>query len=224
MVVVGSFMQAGLSMVGWRKSRYLRLEAVGRDSWMDARDEPLHADRLWWNFVLRGVLAAALGIFALIWPALTLEILVLLVGAYLIADGVMGLVVAHRRALSSGRLLHPVVSVAIGLLLVLWPGESARTLFVILGAAAIFIGISYVVSARRYAIDAMDRRLMTGVGVVAVALGVVLMVWPGAAVVTLSWIIAVAALLMAAVLIFLGVRLKQMRVRVDVIPPGDPRA
>ena len=51
----------------------------------------MHAGRVWWVFLLRGVLAAALGIFALIWPALTLQILVLFVGAYLIADGVMGL-------------------------------------------------------------------------------------------------------------------------------------
>jgi uncharacterized membrane protein HdeD (DUF308 family) len=53
-------------------------------------------------------------------------------------------------------------------------------------------------------------------------LGVILIVWPGAAVVTVSWIIAAAALLMAAVMIFLGVRLRQLRARVVVIPPDGP--
>jgi uncharacterized membrane protein HdeD (DUF308 family) len=180
---------------------------------MDAADGSVRGGQIWWVFVLRGVLAAALGVFALIWPTLTLEILVLFVGAYLIADGVMGMVVGLRRAATAGRFLHPVVSVVIGLLLVLWPGESARTLFVALGAAALFIGISYLVTARRYAVDAMDRRLMTAAGVVAAVLGVILIIWPGAAVVTLSWIIAAAALLMAAVLIFLAVRFRQMGAR-----------
>lgn len=184
-------------------------------------DGPM-GDRIWWIFILRGVLAAALGIFALIWPTLTLSILVLLVGAYLIADGVMGLVLASRRSASPGRLLQPVVSAVIGLLLVLWPSESARTLFVVLGAAALFIGISYLVTARRFGLDEMDRRLMTTAGAVAAVLGVVLIVWPGAAVVTLSWIIAIAALVMAAVLLFLGVRFKQMQVRVEVGPPRGP--
>jgi uncharacterized membrane protein HdeD (DUF308 family) len=187
----------------------------------DGRGRPV-VGQIWWIFILRGVLAAALGIFALIWPTLTLSILVLFVGAYLIADGVMGLVLASRRSASPGRLLLPVVSAVIGLLLVLWPSESARTLFVVLGAAALFIGISYIVTARRYGLDDMDRGLMSTAGAVAIVVGVVLIVWPGAAVVTLSWVIAIAALLMAAVLFFLGMRFKQMQARLDAIPPRDP--
>ena len=202
---------------------------------MSTPREHLPTGQIWWVFILRGVFAAVLGVFALIWPTLTLEILVLFVGAYLIADGVMGLVVALRRAAPSGRLLPPAIegmdlnpllqpalSVAIGLLVVLWPSQSARTLFMILGAGALFIGISYVIAARQYAVDAMGRRLMTTGGIIAGVLGVILIVWPGAAVVTVSWIIAAAALRMAAVMIFLGVRLRQLRARVVVIPPDGP--
>lgn len=189
---------------------------------MSASREHLPTGQIWWVFILRGVFAAVLGVFALIWPTLTLEILVLFVGAYLIADGVMGLVVALRRAAPSGRLLQPALSTVIGLLVVLWPSQSARTLFMVLGAGALFIGISYVIAARQYAVDAMGRRLMTTGGIIAGVLGVILIVWPGAAVVTVSWIIAAAALLMAAVMIFLGVRLRQLRARVIVIPPGGP--
>jgi uncharacterized membrane protein HdeD (DUF308 family) len=187
----------------------------------NGRDQPL-TDRIWWVFMLRGVLAAALGISALIWPTLTLEILVLFVGAYLIADGVMGLVVSFRRPGASGGLLQPVVSTVVGLVLVFWPSQSARTLFMVLGAGALFIGISYLITARRTGVGGMDRRLMTTVGIVAAALGVILLVWPGAAVVTVSWIIAAAALLMAVGLIFLGVRFKRLKARVEVIPPGGP--
>ncbi len=187
----------------------------------EIREQPL-TGQIWWVFMLRGVLAAVLGISALIWPTLTLGILVLFVGAYLIADGVMGLVVGFRRPGASGGLLQPVVSVVVGLVLVFWPSQSARTLFMVLGAGALFVGISYLVSARRYGAGEMDRRLLTTVGVIAALLGVILLVWPGAAVVTVSWILAVAALVVAAVLIFLGVRFKQSKARVEVIPPGGP--
>jgi len=180
------------------------------------------AGRIWWIFMLRGVLAAVLGITALLWPTLTIKILVLFVGAYLIADGVMGLVVASRRAAAPGRWVQPAVSALIGLVLVFWPGESARTLFVVLGAAALFIGISHLITARRFGFDAMDRQLATTVGVSAAILGVILIVWPGVAVVTLSWIIAGCALLTGAVLIFLGLRLKQAGVVVEVVPPRGP--
>ena len=92
----------------------------------------------------------------------------------------------------------------------------------VLGAGALFIGISYLVTARRTGVGEMDRRLMTTVGIVAAVLGVILLVWPGAAVVTVSWIIAAAALAMAAGLIFLGVRFKRLKARVEVISPGGP--
>ncbi len=187
----------------------------------EIREQPL-TGQIWWVFMLRGVLAAVLGISALIWPTLTLGILVLFVGAYLIADGVMGLVVGFGRPGASGGLLQPVVSVVVGLVLVFWPSQSARTLFMVLGAGALFVGISYLISARRYGAGEMDRRLLTTVGVIAALLGVILLVWPGAAVVTVSWILAVAALVVAAVLIFLGVRFKQSKARVEVIPPGGP--
>lgn len=177
---------------------------------------------IWWIFIIRGGLAAALGIFALLWPTQTLSVLILLVGTYLIADGVMGLVLASHRAAVPGRFFQPAASALIGLLLVLWPSESARTLFVVLGCAALFMGISYLVTARRFGLDDMDRRLMTGTGAAACAVGVVLIVWPGAGVVTFTWLIAIAALVAAAVLLFLGVRFKQMQVRVEIDPPRDP--
>lgn len=170
---------------------------------------------IWWIFLLRGVLAAALGVFALVWPTLTLSILVLIVGLYLIADGVMGLVLVTRRGTTASRFLQPVASAVIGLLLVLWPDESVRTLFVILGVAALFVGVSYVMTARRVGLDEVDRRLTTVAGAVVALLGLVLIVWPGAAVVTLSWIIAAAALLAAVVLVFLGVRFRQMQARAN---------
>ena len=187
----------------------------------NGRGQPLTGG-IWWVFMLRGVLAAALGISALIWPTLTLEILVLFVGAYLIADGVMGLVVSFRRPGASSGLLQPVVSTVVGLVLVFWPSQSARTLFMVLGAGALFIGISYLVTARRTGVGEMDRRLMTTVGIVAAVLGVILLVWPGAAVVTVSWIIAAAALVIAVGFIFLGVRFKRLKARIEVISPGGP--
>jgi len=41
----------------------------------------------WWSFLLRGVFATALGLFALLWPELSASVLALAVGFYCIADG-----------------------------------------------------------------------------------------------------------------------------------------
>jgi uncharacterized membrane protein HdeD (DUF308 family) len=45
--------------------------------------------------------------------------------------------------------------------------------------------------------------------------GVVLIVWPGAGAVTISWLVAALAFLIGAILIFLGLRLRRAKLRVD---------
>ncbi len=65
---------------------------------------------VWWSFLLRGVFATALGLFALLWPALSASVLALAVGFYLIADGTAGLIAALRAGARGRYLLQPVVS------------------------------------------------------------------------------------------------------------------
>ncbi|HPJ72364.1 MAG TPA: DUF308 domain-containing protein, partial [bacterium] len=43
--------------------------------------------RNWWVLVLRGILAVILGIFALVWPGATLWVLVIIFGAFVLAEG-----------------------------------------------------------------------------------------------------------------------------------------
>ena len=45
--------------------------------------------RNWWVAALRGALAVIFGVAAFVWPGLTLEVLVLLFGAYAFVDGVV---------------------------------------------------------------------------------------------------------------------------------------
>ena len=53
--------------------------------------------RHWWVMAVRGAAALLFGIVALIWPQITLTVLVLLFGAYALVDGVLALVTAFSR-------------------------------------------------------------------------------------------------------------------------------
>ena len=46
----------------------------------------------WWALLLRGLIAIAFGIMALIWPTDSLVALVLVYGAYMLVDGVFSIV------------------------------------------------------------------------------------------------------------------------------------
>jgi uncharacterized membrane protein HdeD (DUF308 family) len=170
---------------------------------------------MWWAFMLRGVFAAVLGLCALIWPSVSLALLIALVGLYCLADGVAGLLGAWRAAERGPNLLQALLGIAVGAILLLWPGASIRVLLVVFGVWALFTGVSQIVAARREHLESNERGVMTTTGGIAAALGLILIVWPGTGVVAISWVIAVVALLLAALLIFLALRLKRLQGRVD---------
>ena len=170
---------------------------------------------LWWAFMLRGVFAGVLGLGALLWPTLSLEILTRLIGLYCLADGATGLAGVLRASDRGPCLLQAIVSLVVGGTLLLWPDVSTRTLLVVFGAWALFTGVSQLLVARRADADAETRGPMTTVGITAAVVGLVLLLWPGTGVVAIAWVIAVAALLLAGLLIFLALRLKQLKARVD---------
>ena len=174
---------------------------------------------IWWAFMLRGVFAGVLGIFALIWPTPTFTILTRMIGLYCLADGLSGLVGAVRASDLGTYLLQAVVSLAVGGFLLFWPSTSARTLLMVFGGWALFTGVSQILAARWASVEDTNRGLMTTTGGAVAGVGLVLLIWPGTGVVAISWIIALVALLFAALLIFLALRLKRLKKRVDTLAP-----
>src|SRR5216684_2040547 len=119
---------------------------------MNERNEPLGSlaagmpsrvsaklDDIWWAFMLRGVLAGVLGIFALIWPTPTFTILTRMIGLYCLADGLPGLVGALRASDRGTYLLQAVVSLVVGGFLLFLPSASARTLLMVFGGWALLV-------------------------------------------------------------------------------------
>jgi uncharacterized membrane protein HdeD (DUF308 family) len=68
-------------------------------------------------------------------------------------------------------------------------------------------------------VEDADCSLMTTMGWAVAVVGLILLIWPGTGVVAISWIIALAALLLAGLLIFLALPLKRLKKRVDKLAP-----
>jgi uncharacterized membrane protein HdeD (DUF308 family) len=134
---------------------------------------------LWRSFLLRGVFAIALGVFALFRPSDSLDILMLAVGLYCIADGLTGLIAAIRYPELREQLAQALIVVVLGVVLLLWPGETLRLLLVLLGAAALLAGVGQMLTALRLPADDPERGIILMIGSTAALVG--LAVWPGAA-------------------------------------------
>jgi uncharacterized membrane protein HdeD (DUF308 family) len=171
--------------------------------------------RNWWTFALRGLVAVIFGILALIWPEQTVLALVLLFGAFALADGILAVIagIASHRYFESwwAMLLRGVLGILIGLLTFLWPNTTALVLLYFIAAWAVLTGIFEIVAAIQL------RRLIAGEwamilsGLLSILFGVLLFVFPGAGAVALVWLIGVYAIAFGILLIVLALRLRGLR-------------
>ena len=168
---------------------------------------------LWWTFLVRGVLAGAVGIAALFWPSGSIALLLRLVGALLIIDGGLTLLGVGRRGLLGGAAIGAVL---IGLILLIWPEGTVKLAFFLLGAWALIIGIGSLAASQQMNERDPQRGSMRGSGIAALIVGLVLMIWPAIALVALGWAIAFSALAISVVMFWLANRLRSANDRIGM--------
>lgn len=172
--------------------------------------------RNWWAVALRGVLAILYGVMAFVLPGLTLEILVLFFGAYMLVDGVFTMFAAFTDR--SGHeswwvlLLEGLVGVAAGMITVFRPGLATIVLVYMISFWAIVTGVLEIVAAIQLRKEIQGELLLLLSGVLSLVLGIFLLV-PGVGELTVAWIIGWYAILFGAMLLGLGFRLRKHGIR-----------
>lgn len=167
----------------------------------------------WWALLLRGIAAVLFGLAALLWPGLTLFVLIVFFGAYALVDGILAIVAGIRGTEGSRWLLlaEGVLGVLAGLVALFWPGMTALVLLFVISAWAIFTGLLKVVMAIAFRRKIENVWLMGLSGVLSVLFGVVLAVLPGVGLLSLVWLVGIYALIFGVALIVLGFRARGHR-------------
>ena len=105
-------------------------------------------DRNWWLELLEGVVGVIAGVFAIVFPQIAAEALVLVIAAWSIVTGVVEIVTAIRlreQIKGEGWLaLAGVASILFGVVLILFPGAGALSLVWLIGSGAIVFGVFMV--------------------------------------------------------------------------------
>ena len=170
---------------------------------------------IWWTFMLRGLLALALAACALFWPQKTMGLMVKLLGAYFIIDGLAGAIGAFRAQSKGSHLMQVIVSLAVGLVLLFWTGVSAKLFLIVVGVWALLQGAGMYLSSRKLESEEEQSGLVGSIGVVMALIGLVLIFWPNTGVVAISWLITLASLVVGCLLVYLATRLKRVKKRID---------
>jgi uncharacterized membrane protein HdeD (DUF308 family) len=172
------------------------------------------ATQRWWTLVIRGLLVIAFGILTVAEPPTAVMVLVFIFGVYAIADGLTTLsAVLSPLAPEKGGWLYALgglVSIAAGIIALVWPGITAMALFFVIAWWAIILGITEIISAIAYSKVMENEWAVILSGMLWIAFGVILLVWPGPGVVAVLALIATFAIIRGVMFIVAGARLRKL--------------
>lgn len=170
--------------------------------------------KYWWLVVLRGVLAVLFAVLAFIWPAITLSILVIFLGAYLFVDGIFSLVHGFRIMKTDSHwwalVLEGLIGVIAGLIALFSPGVTALFLVVLVAIWSVVTGILEIILAIRLRKEITNEWMLVLAGVLSLVFGILLFIQPLTGVVVISWWLGFYALFFGIFLITVGIRLKKI--------------
>ncbi len=173
-----------------------------------------------WAVGLSGALSIAVGVVILLWPGISLFALTILFGAYMAASGLVGLMAAitgrfgiqHRGWLA----VSSVLSIAAGVVVLIWPNIGALTLLFVVGAYAIVFGIVMAGGAFWLPLNSSNKLLLLFTGMISLLFGIVMFANPNDGALVLLGVIAAYSLVIGVsqvVVAIGGERLVEARIK-----------
>lgn len=179
----------------------------------------------WWLFLLRGIFAVIFGLIALIFPGPTMLSLALLFSAYMLVDGIAGIISAvraiRRKEDRWGLLIFEgLLNIAVGVAAFLWPGLTVIAFVWLVAAWAIVTGGLMTAAGFRLNMDHGRWWMVLG-GLLSLAYGVLLIVAPLIGAIVLTWWIGAYALAFGIALVIFSFKLRsRQHERVSPTPVG----
>lgn len=169
--------------------------------------------RVWWAFLLRGILAIIFGVVVLLVPGIGLIAVLALFAAWSIIGGAAQLFGAWRQR---GQpqwwvgILEGLAGLAAGVIAIVWPAITALALLFVIAAWAIVTGLLQIWMAIRMREQISGELLLIVAGAVSVIFGIVLIINPGAGLLSVLWLVGVFSIVIGATFVLLGLRLRRI--------------
>jgi uncharacterized membrane protein HdeD (DUF308 family) len=169
----------------------------------DAADMLAGIGRHWGWVLFFGIVTVLAGLFALVWPGRTLQVIAVLFGIQLVVAGIFRFVAALAVDEASGG--TRVLLALLGVLSFIVGLYALRNVLVTIAALALLLGIFWIVNGAIETFTALSDRGMQGrgwtifMGLLSIVAGVVVLVYPGISLATLAivlgfWLIVLGAM------------------------------
>jgi uncharacterized membrane protein HdeD (DUF308 family) len=174
----------------------------------------------WWLFTLRGILGIIFGCIALIFPGPTMLSLVIVFSAYMLVDGVAGIISAVRAIRKKDRwgllLFEGLLNIAVGIVAFLWPGITVIAFVLLVAAWAIVSGALMTAAGFRLNVPHGRWWLVLG-GLLSLAYGALLVATPLIGAIVLTWWMGAYALAFGVALVVFSFKLRSRQPRVTAV-------
>ena len=168
--------------------------------------------RYWWALALRGFVAVLFGLLTFFLPGITLVTLILLFGAYALADGVFNVVAFFRVASHHWALLiEGLIGIIACILTFVWPAITALALLYVIAFWAIFTGVFEIIAGIRLRKLITNEWLLLLMGTLSFLFGLSILIAPGVGVLAIVIWIGAYALVFGIFLLALAFRLRGHR-------------
>jgi len=172
--------------------------------------------RNWGWVVARGVAAIVFGLCALFVPGITWVVLMSFYAAYALMSGVAAIVAALSRETRADRpwgllLMQGILGIAAAVVWLLWPAATSLAFLYVFGSWAVVSGVLEIGTAIRLRKAIRGEWMLALAGVLSVALGVTVWLWPLAGALTLVWWIGAYAIVFDVLMIAVGLRLRRLK-------------
>ncbi|MBF9198096.1 HdeD family acid-resistance protein [Microvirga terrestris] len=168
----------------------------------------------WWAVALRGVFAIIFALIALFSPGATILSLVLFFSAYMLVDGVFGIVSGIRAASNNQRwgllILEGILNILVGIIAFAMPGLTVLFFVTLVAVWSLITGILMIVAAFKLNPE-YGRGWLIFSGIVSVLFGIALLIAPLVGAVVLTWWLGAYALVFGIGLLVLAFKLKGRR-------------
>ncbi|OLE28613.1 MAG: hypothetical protein AUG44_07040 [Actinobacteria bacterium 13_1_20CM_3_71_11] len=165
----------------------------------------------WWTGLILGIVTVLFGVVVLAWPEVTLRVLAVLVGLWLLLGGIARIIGAF---LPRGSLGRQVLSGIVGVLLVAAGMACLRNLVNALALLAFLVALGWMFSGLAETVmglqaEGATRALLLVVGVLSILAGFVFLVMPGLSLATLVLLTGISAVVLGIGELVLAFRLRR---------------
>lgn len=175
--------------------------------------------RAWWALLIGGIASILFGVFALIWPKITLFVLAVFFAASVFVDGIAMVVSAVRHRAQASHwwlwLLVGLLGIVAGAIGLLSPPTALGALLLLISAYAIAVGVLMIWAGFKLRQEIRHEWLLWLLGVLSIVFGVMLLNHPAGALMTVIWFVSAWAIATGVIKVMLAFEARSFSGRLE---------